>query len=40
MDLEEKDERTLSELLSDMQASADAITEALSKLQEILGGIE
>ena len=40
MDLVEKDERTLSELLSDMQASADAITEALSKLQEILGGIE
>lgn len=40
MDLGEKDERTISELLTDMQSKATAITDAVAKLQEILGGID
>ncbi len=40
MDLGEKDDRTISELLSDMQSKASAITEAVAKLQDLLGGIE
>lgn len=40
LDLEEKDNRTISELLSDMQEKATTITEAVAKLQEILGGID
>ena len=40
MDLGEKDDRTIGELLGDMQAKASAITEAVAKLQNLLGGIE
>lgn len=40
MDLSEKDDRTIGELLTDMQAKASAITDAVAKLQELLGGIE
>jgi len=40
MDLEEKDERSITELLSDMQDKAAAISDAVSKLQEILGGVD
>jgi len=40
MDLAEKDERSVSELLADMQIKATAINDAVAKLQEILGGIE
>ena len=40
LDLEEKDNRTISELLSDMQEKATSITSAVAKLQEILGGID
>lgn len=40
LDLEEKDDRTISELLSDMQEKATSITDAVAKLQEILGGID
>ena len=39
MDLTEKDDRTISELLDEMQDKAAAISNAVSKLQEILGGI-
>ena len=40
LDLEEKDDRTIDELLADMQTKATSISEAVSKLQELLGGIE
>lgn len=40
MDLGEKDDRTITELLTDMQSKATAITDAVAKLQELLGGIE
>ena len=40
VDLGEKDDRTINELLSDMQTKATAITDAVAKLQELLGGIE
>ena len=40
IDLEEKDDRTIGELLSDMQEKATSITDAVAKLQEILGGID
>lgn len=40
MDLTEKDERTITELLDEMQEKASAIGNAVSKLQEILGGID
>lgn len=40
MDLGEKDDRTITELLSDMQTKANAITDAVAKLQELLGGID
>lgn len=40
MDLTEKDDRTINELLDEMQDKAAAISEAVSKLQEILGGID
>lgn len=40
MDLGEKDDRTITELLTDMQIKATAITDAVAKLQELLGGIE
>lgn len=40
LDLTEKDDRTITELLSEMQQKAAAISDAVSKLQEILGGID
>lgn len=40
LDLTEKDDRTITELLSEMQQKAVAISDAVSKLQEILGGID
>ena len=40
MDLTEKDDRTITELLDEMQEKASAIGTAVSKLQEILGGID
>lgn len=40
LDLSEKDDRTVTELLSEMQDKATAISDAVSKLQEILGGVD
>lgn len=40
MDLGEKDERTVTELLADMQSKTEAIADAVAKLQSILGGID
>ena len=40
LDLEEKDERTITEILDDMQAESDGIAEAVSMLKNLLGGIE
>lgn len=40
IDLAEKDDRTVAELLSEMQEKATSISEAVSKLQELLRGIE
>lgn len=40
LDLTEKDDRTITELLSEIQQKAAAISDAVSKLQEILGGID
>ena len=40
LNLEEKDERTIAEVLDDMQAESDGIAEAVSRLKELLGGIE
>lgn len=38
IDLTEKDDRTITELLTEMQEKADSINDALAKLKEILGG--
>ena len=40
LDLEEKDERTLQEVLADMESEAEGITAAVSKLKDLLGGVE
>jgi len=40
MDLTEQDDRSVAELLSDMQEKASTITEAVKKLQELLGGLD
>ena len=40
IDLEEKDERTVAEVLEDMQAESDGIAEAVAQLKQMLGGIE
>ncbi len=40
LDLEEKDERTIKEVLDDMQVESDGIAAAVCKLKELLGGIE
>lgn len=40
IDLEEKDERTIAEVLDDMQKESDGIAAAVMKLKELLGGIE
>ena len=40
LDLEKKDERTVAEVLEDMQAESDGIAEAVAQLKQLLGGIE
>ena len=40
LDLGEKDDRTITEILNDMQSKSATITDAVAKLQEILGGID
>ena len=40
LDLEEKDERTIQEALADMESEAKGITAAVSKLKDLLGGVE
>ena len=40
LDLEEKDERSVQEVLNDMEAEANGITEAVAKLKELLGGVD
>ena len=40
IDLEEKDERTIKEVLDDMQKESDGIAEAVSKLKELLGDVD
>jgi len=40
LDLEEKDERTIKQVLDDMQAESDGIAEAVSRLKELLGDID
>jgi len=40
IDLEEKDERTIKQVLDDMQAESDGIADAVAKLKELLGDIE
>ena len=39
LDLEEKDERKIAEILDDMQAESDGIADAVKNLKEMLGGI-
>ncbi len=39
IDLEEKDERTIPEVLTDMQIEADGIAESVALLKQILGGV-
>ena len=40
IDLEEKDERTVAEVLEDMQKESDGIAEAVTRLKQLLGGVE
>lgn len=40
LNLEESDDRTVSEILDEMQNEADGIAEAVARLREILGGID
>jgi len=40
LDFEEKDERTIAEVLDDIQMESDTIAETVSRLRELLGGIE
>lgn len=39
LDLEEKDERSIAEVLDDMQTESDSIAEAIASIKELLGGI-
>lgn len=39
IDLEEKDDRTISEVLQDLQSESDSIAEAVEMLNELLGGL-
>lgn len=39
LDLEEKDERSIAEVLDDMQAESDGIAEAVAQLRKLLGGV-
>ena len=40
LDLEEKDERTIAEVLADMQDESDGIAAAVTQLKALLGGIK
>lgn len=40
LDLEEKDERTIAEVLDDMQEESDEIAASVAKIKELLGGVE
>ena len=40
LDLEEKDERTIQEVLDDMQVESDGIAKAVARLKELLGSVE
>lgn len=40
LDLEEKDERSIKQVLDDMQAESNGIADAVAKLKELLGDIE
>ena len=40
IDFTEEDNRTISEILNDMQSEADIINESLAQLKDLLGGIE
>ena len=40
IDFTEEDDRTVSEILEEMQEEADGINEAVSRLKELLGGLE
>ena len=40
LDLDEKDERTIIEVLEDMQSESDGIAASVEKLKELLRGIE
>lgn len=40
LNLEESDDRTVSEILDEMQEEADGIAEAVARLKEMLGGID
>ena len=40
LDFTEEDDRTVGEILNEMQAEADGIAEAVKQLQALLGGIE
>ena len=40
MDLEKEDNRSIGEVLDDMQAEAQGIAEAVTALRELLGGCE
>lgn len=40
LDLEEKDERTIVEVLDDMQTESDGIAEAVFRLKQLLGGVD
>lgn len=40
LDFEEKDDRSISEVLEDMQSESDGIAEAVATLKQLLGGLE
>ena len=40
IDLEEKDERTIAEILDDMQTESDGIADAVARLKQLLGGVK
>lgn len=40
LDLEEKDDRTIAEVLKDMQAESDGIAEAVLSLRQLLEGVK
>ena len=40
LNLEESDDRTVGEILDEMQVEADGIAEAVERLKEMLGGID